>query len=297
MYRRAWGWNPTGRRRWAIVVLLLGHFVWILLGRGSGSRWRHLMDITSAPSRALSARVEAWRENRRVKVGTYRQAVAEVERLRYQVKVLQEMRDQDAPRVAEAEEAIKLLGLQKMLPLSFKAARVVSNLRRAPFGGMILDQGAWAGLVPDQGVICPEGVVGRIWDVGPNQSSLLPLDAYNASTGVMLARSRAAGVLQGLGPGKASIRYIGNQEVVQAGEPVYTSGLDRNFPRGLLVGYVTSVHPRDSELQVEVALAAPLDRVYLVLVLPARPELELQPPAPPPQAVKPAGKPKKAPTP
>jgi len=140
--------------------------------------------------------------------------------------------------------------------------------------------------VPDQGVICPEGVVGRIWEVGPTQATLLPLDAYNASTGVMLARSRATGVLQGLGPGKAALRYIGSQEVVQVGEPVYTSGLDRNFPRGLLVGYVSSVRPRDVELQVEVAVAAPLDRVALVLILPPQPRIELPPPAAPPEAKK-----------
>ena len=117
--------------------------------------------------------------------------------------------------------------------------------------------------------------------MGLDQASLLPLDAYNASTGVMLARSRATGVLQGLGPGKAAIRYIGNQEVVQVGEPVYTSGLDRIFPRGLLVGYVSAVRPHDVELYVEVALAAPLDRLGLVLILPAHPQMEIQPPAGP----------------
>jgi rod shape-determining protein MreC len=117
--------------------------------------------------------------------------------------------------------------------------------------------------------------------VGASQSSLLPLDAYNASTGVMLARSRASGVLQGLGPGKAAIRYIGSQEVVQVGEPVYTSGMDRIFPRGLLVGYVSAIQSHDVELHVEVVLAAPLDRVGLVLILPARPQMEIQPPAGP----------------
>lgn len=290
MRRSAWGWNPTGRRRWAIVVLLLGHFLWILLGRGTSNRWRHTLDLLSAPSRAVSARLEIWKDNRRQTVSTYRDAVAEVERLRVQVAAFQAARDAAAPRLAEAEEATRLLGLKKLLPLTFQAARIISNVRRAPFGGMILDLGEDGGLQPDQGVICPEGVVGRVWDVGPTQASLLPLDAYNASTGVMLARSRATGVLQGLGPGKAALRYIGSQEVVQVGEPVYTSGLDRNFPRGLLVGYVTSVRPRDTELQVEVALSAPLDRVSLVLVLPPRPQLELQPPAPQPEAAKPGRK-------
>jgi rod shape-determining protein MreC len=269
-----------------MAALLLGHFGWILLGRGTTNRWEHLLDLLGAPSRAVSGRLELWRDNRRQSIGSYRQAVAETLRLRAEVAAFQAARDAQAPKLAEADEAVRLLGLKQLLPLTFQAARIISNVRRAPFGGMILDQGKDQGLVPDQGVICPEGVVGRLWDVGSTQSSLLPLDAYNASTGVMLARSRATGVLQGLGPGKAALRYIGSQELVQVGEPVYTSGLDRNFPRGLLVGYVTAIHPRDVELQVDVALAAPLDRVSLVLILPPRPMLELPPPAQPPQAPK-----------
>jgi rod shape-determining protein MreC len=124
-------------------------------------------------------------------------------------------------------------------------------------------------------------VVGRIWNASPQQASVLPLDAYNASTAVMLGRSRATGVLQGTGPGRAEIRYINAQEVVQVGEPVYTSGLDRVFPRGLLVGFVTRLRTGSIELQVEVALSAPLDRLHLVYILPPKPPLELEAPGAP----------------
>jgi len=291
MRRSGWGWSPVGRRRWALVALLLGHLLWLVLGRGSGGRIQNLLNVLAAPSRAVSARLEAWKGVRRERVANFKDAQAEVLRLRAQVASLELARDAQAPRTAESEEAVRLLGLKRLLPLTFQAARVISNVRSAPFGGMVLDQGEDAGLVPDQGVICPEGVVGRIWEVGLGQASLLPLDAFNASTAVMLARSRATGVLQGLGPGKAAIRYIGIQEVVQVGEPVFTSGLDRIFPRGLLVGYVTLVKPRGVELNVEVVLAAPLDRVGLVLILPPHPQILLKNPAEPPQAAK-GGKPR-----
>jgi rod shape-determining protein MreC len=267
-----------------MAILLLGHLLWMALGRGASSRWQRLANLLASPPRAASAQWEAWKANRREKVSTLRQAQTDLLALRAQVTQLLTARAAEAPRVAEADEAIRLLGLKRLLPMEFRAARVIVNVRKAPFGGMIVDQGEDAGLRPDQGVIAPEGVVGRLWDVGATQSSLLPLDSYNASTGVMLARSRATGVLQGLGPGKAAIRYIGNQEVVQVGEPVFTSGLDRVFPRGLLVGYVSAVQPHDVELHVEVILAAPLDRISLVLILPAHPQMEIQPPAVPAQA-------------
>jgi rod shape-determining protein MreC len=281
MRQRPWGWNPVGRRRWAITVLLTGHVLWVLLGRGDSGHWQRVMGTLSAPSQVISAKWTSWRQNRADRVQDLAQAELTMRDLRMQVVNLQLAAAREAPKLQEAEEAARLLGLKKQLPLELKAARIVANVRKAPFGGMIIDQGEDIGLVQDQGVLCPEGVVGRIWSVARQQASVLPLDAHNASTAVMLGRSRATGVLQGVGPGRAEIRYIGSQELVQVNESVFTSGLDGVFPRGLLVGYVSAVHAQDVELRVEVTLAAPLDRLHLALILPPRPDMELLPPSVP----------------
>lgn len=290
MRERAWGWNPSGRRRWGILALWLFHVLWVALGRGPSTPWQKVLGVFSRPSQALSARLEAWKHARAQRVQEHKAVVGEIQVLKQRVEALQTAAQADAQKTSEAEDAIRLLGLKRILPLETRGARIIANLRNAPFGGLVLDQGEDIGLVPDQGVICPEGVVGRIWSVVHQQASVLPLDSFNASTAVMLARSRATGVLQGVGPGKAEIRYIGRQEVVQVGEPVFTSGLDRVFPRGLLVGYVSAVQPRDLELGLEVTLAAPLDRVHLVLVLPPKPPMQVQPPSPPPQPAARGGK-------
>lgn len=282
MRERAWGWNPSGRRRWGILALWLLHVLWVVMGRGPATRWQNLLGVLSRPSQALSGHLESWKHQRAQRIGNHQAAAIEIQNLRQRVEYLQKTAIADAQKNSEAEEAIRLLGLKRALPLETQGARIIANLRNAPFGGMVLDQGADLRLVQDQGVICPEGVVGRVWSVTFQQASVLPLDSFNASTGVMLARSRATGVLQGVGPGKAEIRYIGRQEVVQVGEPVFTSGLDRVFPRGLLVGYVSAVKPRDLELNLEVTIAAPLDRVHLVLLLPPKPPIQVQPPSTPP---------------
>ncbi len=283
MKTEAWGWTPMGRQRWGITLLLVGHLLWILLGRGPSGHWQRLMGFVSKPSQAISAKWMEWQGSRSERSKNLQDAEARVRDLSRQLEESRLATAKDAPRVSEADDAIRLLGLKKQLPLPLtKGARVIVNVRKAPFGGMLIDQGSDAGLVADQGILCPEGVVGRIWTVGRQQSSVLPLDSYNASTAVMLGRSRATGILQGVGPGRAEIRYISSQEQVQPGEPVLTSGLDRVFPRGLLVGYVTAVHPRDVELNLEVSLSAPLDRVLLVLILPPHPEMEVQPPSGPP---------------
>ena len=276
------GWRSAGWQAWILALLWLGHGLWVMSGRWPGMGLVKALNLVSGPVLKVSAKWEAVREARSQKIRNLATAEGEIAQLKTRVGLFEIQGAREGPRRAEAEEAIRLLGLKQQLPLETKAARVIANIRNAPFGGLVIDRGSDLGLQPDQGIIAPEGVVGRIWSVGLRQASVLPLDAYNASTGVMLARSRATGVLQGTGPGKADIRYISSQEGVQVGEAVYTSGLDRVFPRGLLVGFVSQVWPRDTELKVEVALSAPMDRLHLLLVLPPKPPIEVSPPAPPP---------------
>ncbi len=273
-----WRWNRAGWERLALVLLWLGHGTWVLLGTNPGRHWTRAAGLLSRPSQGLATRWEAWRSSRREAGRTLTTLRAENERLAAELGQLKLAEAKEAPRRVDADAAVHLLGLKQQIPLELKAARVIFTTRPATFGGLILDRGQDLGLVPDQGVLAPEGIVGRLWSVGPTQAKVLPVDAPNASVGVMLMRSRATGVLQGLGSGQAQIRYVSNQEVVQVGEAVLTSGLDRVFPRGLLVGYVAAVVKGELELRVTVNLSAPLDRLSLVLVLPTQPPLEVQPP-------------------
>jgi rod shape-determining protein MreC len=273
-----WGWSRTGWQRLALILLWLGHGIWVLLGTNPGRHWTSVADAVARPSQTLASRWETWRAARREAARGFADTRAENARLSAELAQLKTQAAQEAPRLAEADAALRLLGLRQQIPLDLKAARVIFSTRPTTFGGMILDRGQDLGLAPDQGVLVPEGIVGRLWSVSGTQAKVLPADAPNASVAVMLMRSRAMGVLQGLGSGRAVIRYVSNQEVVQAGEAVLTSGLDRVFPRGLLVGYVAEVGQGDLELRVVVNLSAPLDRLHAVLLLPPQPPLEVQPP-------------------
>ena len=273
-----WRWSRTVWQRLILVLLWLGHGFWVLLGPSPGRHWASLADTLSRPSQSLASRWEARRVARREAARNFAETRAENVRLAAELAQLKTWAAQEAPTLSEADSAVRLLGLKRQIPLELASARVIFSTRPAAFGGLILDRGADLGLVPDQGVLVPEGIVGRLWSVSGTQSKVLPADAPNASVAVMLIRSRATGVLQGLGSERALIRYLSNQEVVQVGEAVLTSGLDRVFPRGLLVGYVAEVAQGDLELRVIVNLSAPLDRVGAVLLLPPQPPLEVQPP-------------------
>lgn len=273
-----WKWSRAAWQRFALLLLWLGHGVWVFLGPHPGRHWTLLADSLSRPAQGMAGWWRQRGERRREAARTLVELRAEQTRLASEVAEFRLQGVREAARLAEADEALRLLGLKQQVPLDLQAARVIFSTRPAAFGGLILAGGRDRGWVADQGVMAPEGIVGRLWSVGPTQSKVLPADAPNASVAVMFMRSRATGVLQGLGSGRALIRYVSNQEVVQVGEAVLTSGLDRVFPRGLLVGYVAEVSPGDLELRVVVNLSAPLDRVAMVLLLPSQPPLEVQAP-------------------
>jgi rod shape-determining protein MreC len=274
-----WGWNRTGRRHYALIALWAFHGAWVMWARVPGSAWQSAGSFLARPFQAVAGSLHAWRVGRAQRLTDLAEAQAEITRLRAELARRQTEEAQVARTLAESEEAARLLGLKAQVPLPLSAARIIHSTRQGAFGGYILDAGHDAGLQEDQGVLVPEGVVGRVWSVGPTQSKILPADAPNAAIAVMLARSRATGILMGLGRGRGEIRYVSNQEVVQAGEAVYTSGLDRVFPRGLLVGWVQEVSKGDLELRIRLQLAAPLDRLHLVLLLPPQPPLEVQAPS------------------
>ncbi len=278
----SWGWSPTGRRRWALILLWAGHGAWVLSGPRASGAWASFASATTRPVESLATAWRNGRLRRAERADDLAKAQTEIEALRQQLQSLETERMANAPRLLDGDATAEALGLKAKVPLPTEAARVLLAPVAVPFGGLILEGGQDRGFQRDQGVIAPDGVVGRLWSVGATQSEVLPADAPNASIGVMLARSRATGVLQGLGYNQGEIRYLNNQEVVQPGEAVYTSGLDRVFPRGLLVGYVTEAKPGDLELKVTVALAAPLRRLPAVLILPSASPLESQPPLVPP---------------
>ena len=182
-------WSRAAWRRLALVLLWLGHGAWVLVGPDAGRSWTRTADTLALPAQGAARQWEGWRARRRDDGRSLQDLQVENTRLASDLAALRLRDAQEAPRLAEAEEAVRVLGLRKLMPLQLSAARVVFSTRPAAFGGLILDQGRDHGLVEDQGVLAPEGIVGRIWSVGPTQAKVLPADAPNASVAVMLIRS------------------------------------------------------------------------------------------------------------
>jgi len=136
------------------------------------------------------------------------------------------------------------------------------------------------------GVITPDGVVGKIIDAYPNTSQVLLLTDRGSGVGAKFADSGIQHPVGGVGEAMLAMKYVPNDDEVNVGARVVTSGTDRIFPRDLPVGTITEVRPGGQGFkQVRVKPAANLEKLEEVLVL-----LTLRPlKEPEPVAVKPAG--------
>ena len=74
-----------------------------------------------------------------------------------------------------------------------------------------------------------------------------------------MEKSRLQGVLKGTGQNAAQLRYIMNNQPVDSGESVLTSGLDQIYPKGLLVGTVAHAAPGNIYQELVVTPAVHLD--------------------------------------
>jgi rod shape-determining protein MreC len=104
----------------------------------------------------------------------------------------------------------------------------------------------------------------------------------------MLSESRIQSPVGGTGEPLLAMKYVPNDDTVNLGEHVLTSGMDRIFPRDLPVGTIAEIKPGNPFKQIRVKPAANLERLEEVLVLLTLHPLEMKKEADPAAAKPPA---------
>jgi rod shape-determining protein MreC len=192
------------------------------------------------------------------------------ERVRYLETLLQERQHQ----AREAGRLRELLSLRQALPLETIPAEVVTREGVPWFRTLTIDRGREAGVRLEAAVIGPTGVLGRVIAVGPRAAKVQLLQDRESGAGVLIERSRVAGVVSGqagpadAGPSDLVMKYVPALADVMAGDLVVTSGMDRVYPKGLRVGTVRAVGPGAGLFkEILVTPSARADQIEEVLVV------------------------------
>lgn len=207
-------------------------------------------------------------------IGSYtdvRGAREENIRLKEEIEQLTAERNEAVERSAEYDLLRAQLALPARAPYREIAANVVARETNIRYRRLTIDRGTVDGIKVNMPVGTAVGIVGRVISVGPNWATVQVITDKHAGVGAMLQNSRAMGEVRGRDPEgpTCELQNIHASENVEVGEAVVTTGLDRIYPKGLVIGKVERIEndPNAPWHKIVVVPAAPVDRLEHVLVL------------------------------
>jgi len=189
--------------------------------------------------------------------------------LREKVDELTAERNEALERAADLDSIRTQLALPARPPYRALAANVISRDPTLWFRRLTLDLGTLNDVKRDMPVTAAGGIVGRIISVGPYFAMVQVITDKHAGVGAMLQNSRAMGEVRGLDNDRCELKNVSTSENVEVGESVVTTGLDRIYPKGLLIGTVEriEVDPNAPWHKIIIKPAARVDRIEHVFVL------------------------------
>ncbi len=159
-------------------------------------------------------------------------------------------------------------------------ARVVDNSVRQRDNLIVINRGAEDGVRTEMGVLCAQGVVGIVSQVGPRFSVVMPVLNQHSSISCRLRGTNYFGYLrwQGGDPLTAVVEDIPHHAQVKVGQLVETSGFSNVFPSGIFLGRITHINNSADGLSyaLTVRLGADLARTEQVMVIDGHFQAEIQ---------------------
>ena len=131
--------------------------------------------------------------------------------------------------------------------LRFVTASVIGRDSNPYIDTITLNAGSRSGVTEKMAVITPDGVVGRVSEVGPNWCRVKTMCDEKMRISVMVQRTRDEGMLGGLWIQDGELLgtmlyYLPGKADVRVGDTIRTSGIGGFFPKGLYVGTVIEVN-------------------------------------------------------
>jgi rod shape-determining protein MreC len=197
------------------------------------------------------------------------------DRLRQEVAELEIRLQQERALAQQSRTLQDLLDLRSRTNLSTTGATVIAGGASPDFRTVTIDKGTQEGFRADMAVIAPGGVVGRIIMPSARASKVQLLIDRNAAAGAIDERSRAQGVVLGIGAGDLRMDYVPGTADVKVGDRILTSGIEGIYPKGFIIGQIQSIQRGAGEYSAIIIRPAvdytSLEAVLVVVAPPGAP--------------------------
>ena len=200
-----------------------------------------------------------------------------------QIDLLQREQQETRLRLMQADEAMREnarlrdhFGIARQYPWKPLPARVSSRDPANWWKSITIDRGSRDGVRTNASVVCAEGLVGRVSEVGYAHARVVLVGDPDCRVSVLVGdeRSREQGVIDPsssspLDSALVELNYVSRNAKLSAGQTVVTSGLGGIFPKGIVVGHVADFRSVGYGLYKEamVRLTVKMNQLYMVFVL------------------------------
>lgn len=164
----------------------------------------------------------------------------EINKLRGNQVELEELRRKN-------ELYLKYLELKEKNPdYQFADCRVIYVDPNNKYGNFTIDAGMINGIKANQPVITPDGLVGKVYEVGPNFAKVRTILDPSTQVSATVSRTDSGGITGGslslALKGEMRLNYLLRTSGVATGDYVVTSGKGGIFPGKLLIGTIKEVN-------------------------------------------------------
>lgn len=153
----------------------------------------------------------------------------------------------------------------------YKSAQVVNSSINKQLNYLTINKGSNEGLVPEMGVINPNGLVGVVKDVSKHFSSVIPIINLKFASSAEIARTGSFGLVKWDGK---NFRYAKLQDVprhanVQLGDTIVTRGASAIYPNGIPIGTIDEINTEDGSNfhDIKLKLANDFSKIRYVSVV------------------------------
>ncbi len=254
---------------WLKVLFLLA-FVWAILEVLGQITWVKTSTLALSPVQKIVASLTFQADDWLRGFTQFRSLSEKNARLETEVKALKDERSRLLAYKIQNLRLQSLLELKAQLPGPTKiSARVIARDPNNWGEKVILDRGSQDGVSENMVAVTPEGLVGKVSQVGQRSSTLSLVGSEGLAVPVALADSEMYGIMRTDKMLRSVIKYISFDVAIKPGQLVVTSGLGDIYPGGLAVGRVerTYISQKAMYQDVMVKLSAELPRLREVILI------------------------------
>ena len=139
-------------------------------------------------------------------------------------------------------------------------ATVVGKDIQSPQDWVLIDKGTDNGIKKDMAVVSREfALVGKIIEVMPDFSKVILITNKESMVATIIEGERSQGLVKKEEKGKLFMDFIPRNEKLEIGQKIITSGMDKIFPKGILIGKIESIDFSQNQLFQKITIAPVVD--------------------------------------